>query len=202
MPRYVTVEAQKAWMRNEIPTEDDEWVEGALEAAEQWIDNELGRRVALATGTPSSRVFTPNGTPVLTIDDCVSVTSITENGSLVAAAGYQLEPLNGRTVAGEPVPYNMVRRLYDIDWYADYGRATIAVVADWGWTTIPSLIVESCKIVAKDMFMMRQPDAVFGLVAVTEAAGISARTNPIVRKMIEQYGSPKGNTLVDFIGAN
>jgi hypothetical protein len=197
--RYLQPEAFKAWTRNEIQTDDDEWIEDAIDAATQWLDNELGRRVELATGSATSRVFVPNGTPILPIDDCVSVASITENGSLVAAAAYQLEPLNGRTVAGESVPYSSVRRLYDIDWYADYGRATISISADWGWATIPALILESCKIVAKDILANRT--VTFGIVAATEQAAFSARLNPTVAKTIEQYGSPQGLTIIDFIGA-
>lgn len=198
MPRYLEVEAFKSWARNEIPTNDDEWIEDAIVAAEQWLDNELGRRVEVASGTASARVFVPNGTPLLPIDDCVSVTSVTENGALVAPIAYQLEPLNGRGVAGEPLPFNMVRRLNDQDWYADYGRATISVVATWGWAAIPALVKESCKIVAKDILANRK--VTFGIVAATESAAFSARQNPTVMKTIEQYGSPQGLTLIDFIG--
>lgn len=201
VPRYLPVEDLKAWMRNDIPTDDDDHIARAIVSAEQWLDNELGRRVQLATGTASVRVFVPNGTPLLPIDDCVSVASVTENGNVVLPAAYQLEPLNGRSVAGEPVPFNLIRKLYDLDWYEDDGRATITLVADWGWASIPHLVVESCKIVAKDLLTFRRPDVAFGLVAITESAGgISARQNPIVVKTIEQYGSSQGNTLVDFIG--
>lgn len=198
MPRYVTVAEQKRWMRNEIAIDDDQWVEDALDAAEQWIDNECGRRFEVASGTPSARVFVPNGTPLLPIDDCVSVASITENGAALTAGAYQLEPLNGRGVSGEPVPFNTVRRLHDIDWFSDYGRATVSISADWGFVAIPALVRESCKIVAKDILGNR--DVNFGVIAVTDSMAVSARMNPTVAKTIGQYGSPQGLTLVDLIG--
>lgn len=200
MPRYLQPEQFKGWTRNEIPTDDDEWIIDAIEAAEQWLDNELGRRVERATGTTSARLFVPNGTAILPIDDCVSVTSVTENGALVTPIAYQLEPINGRTVAGEQVPYSSIRRLNDLDWYADYGRATISIVADWGWASIPALIVESCKIVAKDILANRT--VTFGIAFATEQAAFSARQNPTVIKTIEQYGSPQGVTLINFIGVD
>lgn len=199
MARYITVEELKGWTRNEIPTDDDEWIEDALSAAEQWLDNECGRRFEVATGTPASRVFVPSGSPLLPIDDCVSVTSVTENGATVTSGAYQLEPLNGRGVAGEVIPYSSIRRLYDIDWCADHGRATVSISADWGWTTIPALVRESCKIIAKDLLGNRRMQ--FGLVAVTDVSGIAARAHPTVVKTVEQYGSLQGMTLVDFIGA-
>lgn len=199
MARYITLEEQKAWMRNDIPVDDDDWVSDALDAATQWLDNELGRRVELATGTSSARVFVPNGTPLLQIDDCVSVASVTENGMAVPASAYQLEPLNGRGVAGEPLPYNLVRRLSDATWYTDYGRATVSISADWGWASIPALIRESCKIVAKDIYANRS--VTFGIVAATEMASFAARSNVTVAKTVEQYGAPQGLTIIDFIGA-
>ena len=67
------------------------------------------------------------------------------------------------------------------NWYGVPGAATVTVTARWGWQAIPSMIQESCKIIAKDVLMQRNSDIGFGLVAVTDAGGVGTRENWIVR---------------------
>lgn len=196
MARYVTVTEFKDYCRNELPTADDAFLSDALDTAEAMLDNACGRRFEIAAGS-SARLFIPDGTSLLSIDDCTSVTSVTENGAVIPAANYQLEPLNNLSPAGATVPYDTVRRLSALPWYTDSGRATVSVVAAWGWAAIPAPIKQSCMILGKDIAANR--DVRFGLVTVSEAGGVGTRENAIVRRAIEDYSSPRG-TLVDFIG--
>jgi hypothetical protein len=182
--RYLDVQVLKAWRRDETSTTDD-LIEDAINAATQSIDNKLKRRIVLAT-TSSARVFTPLNSDMLFIDDCTGVTSITENGTvLVAGTDYQLEPLNGLSESGETVPYYKVQRLGGGNWYRDGQRATVSIVAAWGWAAIPSQVVEACKVIAADM--LRNPDMRFGLVDISEAGGVGSRENKTVTDMIAAY---------------
>lgn len=185
-PRYVSVSTFKDYARVETATADDTEIEAAINAAEQQLDIACQRRFVVASGA-TARLYAPQTLTLLRIHDTTTVTAVVNNGVTVAAANYQLEPVNGLTWAGETVPYTQVRLLGTGEWdFGDFdGKASISVTGTWGWAAIPAPIVEACKVLAKDILGNR--DVRFGLVAVTEAAGISARTNPIVRTAVEQY---------------
>lgn len=187
MGRYVSLPELKSYARNEIPTDDDSFLTLAIDAAEQTLDNACQRRFEVA-GAASSRVFAANDVQVLRIDDCTTVTVVNNGGTILTASQYQLEPLNGRSAAGEPWPYEQIRLLsagyWDDGTYT--GEATVTITATWGWgAAVPSAIKQACLVLAKDICSNR--DVRFGLVAVTEAAGIGARTNSIVRDAVAQY---------------
>lgn len=187
-PRYLTVGTFKDWYKDETSV-NDSLIEAAINAAETAIDNALQRRMVIASGTPSERVFRPNPcSPILYFDDAKTVTSIVENGvTLTANTDFVLEPLNGLSATGEAWPYYRALR-YGRDWYTDGPKATVTITADWGWTAIPYEVIESCKVVAADMLSNR--DMRNGLVAITEAGGVGSRQNQTVRDMIAKYRGP------------
>jgi hypothetical protein len=183
---WLPVEEFKDYARNEIPTADDAQIENAIDSAVDAVGGEINRSLTVAGDTATARVFRPKyGRRLLFIDDCVAVTSVTENGSLlVVSTDYVAEPLNGIDTAGHVVPYSALRR-FGTSWYVDDDKATVSVLARWGWASIPPQLVTACKIVAKDVLMSR--DVNFGIVAVTEAAAFSARTNPTVRVAVDRF---------------
>jgi hypothetical protein len=184
---FPTVEQVQTFCRDETPTASFGFYSDALDAAIMELNNGCARQFVVA-GTPSARVYTPDSYSTVTIHDCTSVTSVVNDGATITPTAWQLEPLNGLSWAGESIPYTRIR-LIDSTTF-DFGlyngkEATVTVTAAWGWPTIPSQIVSACYTIAKDIAANR--DVRFGLVAVTEAAGISARTNPTVRTAIETY---------------
>jgi hypothetical protein len=194
--RYLTVGELKSYVRSEL-TSDDSAYEAAIQTAELIIDNATARRFIIADPSVSTaRVFVPSGGEYLFIDDAVAIVSVTDNGAaLVSGTDYQAEPLNALSDSGESVPYHTLRRLgyYYSRWYNWYGipnSATISVTARWGWPSIPALVKESCKIVAKDVFLNRDT-AGFGLVTITDAGGIGTRENRIVQQMVTAYAHPR-----------
>jgi hypothetical protein len=179
MPRYLTVEQVKAYHRNEIPTDDDEWIEAACDSAEATIDRETNRRFVVASGS-SARVFAPTDPYRLAIFDAVSVSSITNNGQALSAGHYQLEPLNALTLAGESVPYTSIRRVTG-SWHIDpAGEALVSVTASWGWTAIPNRIVQAALIIAKNVLIKRDEEK-------TGLVGLSDRDSTIVRDTLNHY---------------
>ena len=187
MPRYLTVEQVKAYHRSEIPTDDDEFIEAACDAAEATLDHECGRRFAVAS-TGSAQLYRPESWDLVRIRDCTSVTAVTSGGATVASSLYQLEPVNGLNDIGETVPYTQIRLLsgaWDVG--ALNGReATISVTATWGWAAIPARIEQAALIIAKEIITNRD-EVKLGLVGFSDVGGVTARTNPIVGDTIRRY---------------
>ena len=185
---WLTVEDQLAYCRNEIPTEDHQHVEEAVDAALSAMNTGCNRRFFVAADTATARVFRPNRERrILFIDDCAAVTSVTENGSvLTVSTDYALEPLNGLSVSGQYRPYSHIRRLGQC-WYTDDETATVAISAAWGWTAIPAGVVESWLILVRDITANR--DVKFGLAGVTDFGGVRVRQASVIADLQAAYGS-------------
>jgi hypothetical protein len=183
--RYLTTEQIKAYCRNELPTEDDEFFEQAGNHAEQTLDRACQRRFFVAGTTATTRVYVPNSETRLRIHDAVEVTTILNNGTPVTA-GIQLMPLNGVTWAGEARPYEEIELTSGQWWYRDGKEATATVTARWGWASIPDSIQQAALIIAKEIITNRD-EVKLGLVGFSDVGGVVARTNPIVRGVIADY---------------
>ncbi|MGA0894137.1 MAG: hypothetical protein ACO3S5_05895 [Ilumatobacteraceae bacterium] len=195
---YVSLADFKSWVRNELGTADDPILQAGLDAAEVAINEHCGRNFNVAAGG-SGRNFVPESPRLVIIDDCISVTSVAENGATIAASGYQLEPLNGRRPSGMQVPYDQIRRIYG-DWYidaTDEGRATLHIHANWGWAATPAPVIEATKILAKDILMQR--DTRNGVAAFGEFGSLRVRLNPYVEELLKPFVKETA-TPVDAIG--
>lgn len=186
MGAILTVEQVKAYARNEIATEDDDFIASAVDAAEAMLRDSTMRTWATA-GAASARSYVPGrGVNVLRIHDCTTVTLVVENGVTVPAAAYQLEPVNGLSISGETVPYTQIRLINGHAWYTDADSATVTVTATWGWPAIPARIEQAALIIAKEILVNRD-EVKLGLVGFSDVGGVTARTNPIVRDTINHY---------------
>ncbi len=187
--RYLSVPTLKAWRRDGTKVSGT-LTEESINAATQAIDNALHRRIEKATPGAeglTTRVYAPGGSQRLWIDDCTEVVEVVENGvTLAAGVDYQLEPLNGLSSAGEPRPYDRLKR-HGQCWYSDDDKATVSITARFGWAEIPPQVIEACKVIADEM--CRNPELRFGLVAITDAGGFGARESRTVTKMINDYRS-------------
>jgi hypothetical protein len=189
MPRYLTVEQVKAYCRNELPTEDDEWFEAACDAAETALDQSCQRQFVVAGTTATTRLYRPDPrSSVLRVHDIANTTDlvVVEDGTTLLSSDYQLEPVNGLTWAGEQRPYEQIRLLDGHWWEIDYDRATISVTARWGWSAIPARIEQAALIIAKEIITNRD-EVKLGLIGFSDVGGVVARTNPIVRETVAHY---------------
>lgn len=168
---------------NRFAPSDDDLIVAAIGAATVGINEATERHFASADVTATPRSYPSKCSPLLFIDDCTEVTSITDNATALTVDQYQLEPLNNTGPSGEYRPYSEIRRR--CGWYDSCGWANVVVTAKWGWATIPSPIVEACKILAKDILANR--DVSFGIAAFTEYAGVRARSNPQVWDRIQPF---------------
>lgn len=186
MADFPTVTDVLEFCRNELPTADTVLATSALAAAVSEIRSGTQRNLVLASGPATARVFAPTGDTYCRIHDAVSITSVTNKGATLT--GFQTSPLNGLSQSGEYRPIEQID-LVNGDLF-DFGEnnaneATCTVTAVWGWSTIPEPIRFATLILAKDILSNR--DVRFGLVAVTDAAGIGARTNAEVRAAIHAH---------------
>jgi hypothetical protein len=196
----LTTAEYKLWARNEIPTADDDAIGDAILAAQQALFNAVGRKIVVAgaasarvfapgTGVTNARVRTGTGGTILWIDDCTSITSISENGVVLSPATYQLEPLNALSESGEALPYDRVRYLNGLTWYENYGQATVSITAAWGWPAIPPQAIEACKIATKAILDGR--DIRLGVLAAVDTGAVTERQALVVRNFVSDYRSHK-----------
>ncbi len=189
MGRYLDKTTFKQWAHDDVKV-DDNLIDQAIAAAEELIDQAAGRELQVVTGSTvaSARQIAPTGsTDVLQIWDADEVTTVVENGvTLTEGTHYQLEPLNQLSaVTGAYRPYDTIRRLSGC-WYVDStGAPSVTVTAKWGWAqaSIPSAVIEACKVLANDWLGHRHGG--MGNVGVTPDGFTSgAKEWPMVRKAV------------------
>jgi hypothetical protein len=184
----VTLATFKSYIRDEGNGLDDATLLGYTEAATSALNNACGRQwVVASSATPRS--FQPRGwSRTLIIHDCTTITSVVDNGStLVSGTGYQAEPLNHLSDAGETIPYYQLVKP-SAEWYSSNGLASVVVTATWGWAAIPYQITQACLVLGKEL--CNNQDVRLGIVAVSDAAISGIRTNKIVRDAVNAYGHP------------
>ena len=186
MPNYVTEELFADYVRDHVGTADLSVRSAALLAAESTVNEYCQRTFAVASGTPSTRYYSPNGLDmsVVRIHDCVEVTTIVDDTATVAAADYQLEPRNAVSWTGEARPYEQVRRLNSY-WTYSSGEALVAVTADWGWTAVPDAIVEATKIIGRDILMQR--NVTNGVAGFDGMGVVRVRMNAIAADLLAPF---------------
>lgn len=191
--RYVTAAEFDTFLGSET-TVDVDLKALALEAAEQYLDIECGRRFAVAGASATARMYAPDvRTQILDIHDCTEITSVVENTlTLTEDSDYVAQPLNGLTDAGETRPYDRLYR-YGCYWYTDTPKATVTVTAKWGWAAIPPGAKYACLVAAKAF--LEAKDIRLGLAALTEAGGVGERQAKAVSEFIRKYQS-SGRPLV------
>jgi hypothetical protein len=176
----------KVFLRNELPSVDDPIIDMARDTAELLVKSTTGRTWTVA-GAPTVKSFRPRQrSRRLMIPDAATITSVVENGTtLVAGTDYVSEPLNGETVSGEARPTEWLTRI-DCDWYTYDLRTTVTVTAGWGWTAIPTDLVEAIYLLTKDVVQHRESQ--FGGVAgFTDVAAVRIRNAPLLDLIEHKY---------------
>jgi hypothetical protein len=188
---YVTLLELKDRL-GDIGDEDDDVLQGALDAASRGIEKFTGRQFNDA-GTVSARVYRPDTECRVDVDDFHTTTGLileTDEGdtgvfgSVWTASQYELYPLNG-VVDGEPGwPYSKIRSVSS-RFFPGGRRATVRVTARWGWAAVPAAVKESCLVAAVEIFKLK--DAPFGVGGYTDFGIMRVRDNPFVARMLAPY---------------
>jgi len=182
MPTLPSSADLKAYVRTTLAgASEDPIFDNSVDAAFELVSSTIGREL-VAAGASTSRVFAPEGwSDILFIDDCDTITSIVEKGTVVATTAWQAELLNHRGPGGEYRPYHRVRRLNGIPWYFNRGEATITVNAAWGFGTLPASLIEALKVLVKDMILYR--DVRFGVFQVADWGNVRTRQAELITRL-------------------
>lgn len=190
----VELPAFKAYLGTEL-SKDDAPLSAMLGAAERTVEQFCGRRFTLAATDiedATTRVFVPTTRWTAWVDDFTQVDSIVNEGTTVEDDYYQLEPLNGISLSGEPRPYDSITRLYGF-WYRNGIKATLSVTATWGWPEIPEQVKQAVLMVGKDIRSSK--DTAYGIAAYTEYAAIRIRENPQVAALLMDLRKGRENMV-------
>lgn len=139
MGRYVTA-AELIVTLGLDPATDEDVLEEYIEAAEDAIDGETGRRFDSVTETRRFDIANPG--EYLSVGDLVSVTAVgVADGTgatytTLAATDYFLGP----SVRQNGYPYRWIS-LSDVGSYSySFGYRTVEIAGTWGWTAVPASI--------------------------------------------------------------
>jgi hypothetical protein len=188
---YIELEDLRSYLGIE-PTEtaDDDLLEGAIEAAQSYINSQTNRRFEAHTETRHYQREARNDQDRTRLDldaDLISITTLTNGdtaGTVITAANYWLMPRN------DGPPYHQIKLYSDTGVYWEWDPDIwVAVLGEWGYSQDPPAdIREACLQIAAYAYK-KKDSQVFDTTAVPEAgvivipAGIPASA----RMIIERY---------------
>lgn len=188
---YVTLLALKDRL-GDVGNDDDDVLQGALDAASRGIEKFCGRQFNNADAA-TARVYRPDTSCRVDVDDFhTTVGLIVETdegdsgvfGSTWTSGQYELSPLNGIVDGETGWPYSKVRAVSS-RYFPCGRRATVRVTANWGWDEVPAAVKESCLVAAVEIFKLK--DAPFGVGGYTDFGIIRVRDNPFTARMLAPY---------------
>jgi hypothetical protein len=189
---YASVAELRARFRLE-DADDDEMLTKAIRAASRHIDDMCNRRF-YADSTATARIYYPRDCYRVDVDDLWTTTGLVvklDDGTntfptTVAAADYQLEPLNGVVSGASGWPYDRIRLIVaNVGWPSYWNRrASVQVTAKWGWAAVPAPVRDACLVESAELF--RTKDAPFGI-RTGDFGAIRVRPNPKVDELITAY---------------
>ena len=188
---YATLPDLKS--RLDVPdAADDTRLTEALSVASRGIERFTGRQFNKAT-TATARVYYPLSAYAVDVDDFHTITDLViatdpggygTFGTLVAAANYELAPLNGIVGGESGWPYSKVCAI-NTYFPVNTGRASVQVTAQWGWATVPAPVKEACLVLAAEVFKLG--DAPFGVAGFGEFGAVRIRQNPKAAEWLTPY---------------
>jgi hypothetical protein len=188
---YLTLAQVKAYL-GIADTDDDTPITTAIDSITEEIDLYCDRQFNLASSV-TARVFEPNGSSLLEVDDIATATGLIVKvdsagdgtyATTVAATNYQLRPLNGVVGMRTGWPYMQIQAR-NYSWPCDWTVAPIQVTASWGWPTIPKAVIQAAYILASESFGLR--GARFGVANYDQWGPIRVKDNPMARRKLDPY---------------
>lgn len=193
-PDYITAAKLKAYVRVDDAL-DDVQVAVAVTTASRAIDNHTNRQFG-KVDAPEERFYTAwpdydRGLWVIDIDDLMSVSGlvVTVDGTTLTSDGYTKEPVNA-AAEGKPWTRLAVKSTSSVQpTGADH---EIAVVALWGWTTVP-VPVEQAAYLQGSRFLSRResPYGIAGSPDTGSELRLLARVDPDVGVALRDYVRPR-----------
>ena len=190
MGNYVALSTLKSALGITGSTDDD-FLNLAIDAAEQGIDDLCGR-VFTAAGSTSARTY--RASPYLAVTDDISTltglvvkTDTAADGTFDttwASTDYQVEPLNNIT-KGRSV--NNLRAIgsYTFPVYGD-GQVSVEVTAKWGWPAVPDPVKQSALMLSSRLYGRKASP--MGVIGVGDFGPVRiSRSDPDVAFLLMDY---------------
>lgn len=176
-----------------IPSADtisDSGLELAIESASRQIDTHCERVFYQTTG--ATRVYAPSSYDFVEIDDLITLTTLKTSTDADGSYDqtwtsdtYQLEPLNGRA-GGIVTPYTGIRGVGDLIFPVTGQEATVQVVGNFGWSSVPTDIKYACLILSGRLW--KRFDSVLGVAGFGELGAVRvSRFDPDIEALIGPY---------------
>jgi hypothetical protein len=199
---YVGLEEMKDRMNVTDPA-DDSAMQTAIATSAGWINNFCGRHFNRIT---EARTYQPTNVWLLDIDDLIDDPGITvavdQNGDGIfeqpwtRGTDYQLRYGAGRynaRVTGMARPFRQLQVIQSGKWlpftwpYSHLDR--VQVIGPWGWPQVPWEVAEANRILAADLFKMK--DAPFGIAGISDLGIAHVQSNPWLVECLRPYINPR-----------
>lgn len=152
---YVSVEELKA-TRSIGKNFSDPDVRDAVVTASRFIDGYCNRTF-IAAGGSETRKFTAVAKDWITIDDAVTISAVTVNGTAIVLGTDYSQP----TPSGWP--YTILRALTSANLFPRGTRDAVAVTGTFGWPAVPPEVKVATKILAARLVPLMREGANIGL---------------------------------------
>jgi Phage gp6-like head-tail connector protein len=180
-------------------TSEDYALQTAIATASGWINQYCGRHFNRVT---EARTYQPHDIWLLEVDDIVPgatiAVAVDQDGDGVfeepwtQGVDYQLrlgDGLYNPNATGVTRPYRQIQVIGSGKWfpftwpYATLDRVQVSTT--WGWTAVPWEVAEACRILAADVFKMK--DAPFGVAGVSDLGTVRVQSNPWLVENLRAY---------------
>lgn len=185
-------EAQlKAWL-NIDDSADDAVLALVTASASQMVRSYCGRSFTVDTAqAATARYFTRQDDYLVFIDDCWSITEVaTDDGDdgtysiIWGASDWQADPVGGVGPNGlDGWPYTSLRAVGALEFPAA-ARPSVKVTAKWGFSAMPSDVLQATLMVAGEIFKARSGGFE---VFTADASFTPIRRNMLVRDLLNPY---------------
>jgi|TARA_B110000285_G_scaffold8261_1_gene8490 hypothetical protein len=187
---YTTLAEVKAILRI-TDNVDDSLLETCVEAASRQIETHC-ERVFIASSS-ETRVFTPDSSALVSIDDLSTLTHLKTSSSADGnfdttwtGTDYQLEPLNGKTGSSYS-PYTRIRAVGDYLFPTVGQEATVQITGIFGYgTSIPTDVKQACNLLAIRQF--KRYDSPLGVAGFGDIGIVRvSRVDPDIEALLGPY---------------
>lgn len=184
-------------------TSQDYALQTSIAASAGWLNEYCGRHFNRITET---RTFVPRDIYSLRVDDMVPGTTISLNVDFDGDGVYEqawtegtdYQRFTGQDVfnvnaSGIPRPYEKIRvissgRTFPFTWpFSPINRVQINTT--WGWPAVPWPVTEGNRILAADLFKMK--DAPFGVAGVSDFGLVRVQSNPWLVEQLRPFVRPR-----------
>jgi hypothetical protein len=197
---YVGLEEMKGRLGITEPDEDYE-LQTAIATSAGWINEYCGRHFNRIT---EARTYTPGSVWLLDIDDLVDDPSIQVNVDQNGDGIFEQPWVRGTdyvlryganqfnpnvTGTGASRPYRQLQVVQSGKWlpftwqYSHLDR--VQIIGPWGWPSVPWQVAEANRILAADLFKMK--DAPFGVAGVSDIGVIRVQSNPWIVENLRAF---------------